>query len=66
MLNYNGLWKLLIDRGLKRTQLISLAGVTSNTIAKLGKGQYVPLESLVKICVALNCELGDVVEIVRT
>ena len=62
--SYNKLWKLLIDKGIKRSQLCSMAGVSTNAIAKLGKNEDVRLEVLVKICTCLGCTLGDIVEIV--
>ena len=60
--SYVKLWKLLLDRKLKRTNLISMAGITSNILAKLGKNDYVSMESLEKICKALDCNIGDIVE----
>ncbi len=62
--SYNKLWKLLIDKGINKTQLGKLAGVSTNVIAKLSKSESVPIESLEKICKVLNCDIGDVVEIV--
>ena len=61
-ISYNKLWKLLIDKGIKRTELKSLAGVSTNVIAKLGKNETVAMETLAKICTALNCDIADVVE----
>ena len=61
--SYNRLWKLLIDRGLTKTKLKSIAGVSTNIIAKMGKGEPVSMDSLAKICVALNCTFDDIVEI---
>ena len=61
--SYNRLWKLLIDRGLTKTELKSIAGVSTNIIAKMGKGEPVSMDSLAKICVALNCTFDDIVEI---
>lgn len=61
---YVKLWKLLLDRGLKRTDLISLAGISSNVLAKLGKDEYVAMESICKICCALKCDVGDIMEII--
>ena len=60
--SYVKLWKLLLDRKLKRTNLISMAGISSNNLAKLGKNDYVSMESLEKICKALDCNIGDIVE----
>lgn len=60
--SYLKLWKLLIDRGLKRTDLISTAGISTNILAKLGKNNFVSMESLGKICKSLNCNIGDIVD----
>ncbi len=59
----NKLWKLLIDKGIKKKELKALAGVSTNVIAKLGKNDPVSMETLAKICAALNCDISDVVEI---
>ena len=64
MISYNKLWKLLIDQGLNKTQLMRLSGVSTNVIAKLGKSESVPLEAIEKICIALKCDVGDIVEII--
>jgi DNA-binding Xre family transcriptional regulator len=61
-ISYNKLWKLLIDKGIKKTELKTLAGVSTNVIAKLGKNDPVSMETLVKICTALNCDISDIVE----
>lgn len=58
--NYDQLWKLLIDKKMKRTDLIHCAGISSNVLARLGKSQYVSLESLERICICLECQIGDV------
>ena len=58
--DYRKLWKLLIDKNMKKTDLIPIAGVSSNIVAKLNKGEYVSMESLAKICKALNCDIGDI------
>jgi DNA (cytosine-5)-methyltransferase 1 len=62
-ISYNRLWKLLIDKGIKRTELKQLAGVSTNVIAKLGKNEPVAMETLAKICTALQCGIDDIVEI---
>ena len=59
---YDKLWKLLIDRKMKRTDLNDMAGISFNVLAKMGKGEAVSLESLYKICMSLNCNIGDIVE----
>lgn len=61
-ISYNKLWKLLIDNGIKKTELKTLAGVSTNVIAKLGKNDPVSMETLAKICTALNCDIADIVE----
>ncbi len=63
-LSYNPLWKLLIDRNTNRTELQKVAGVSAATIAKLGKGSNVTTDVLVRICVALDCQIGDICEVV--
>lgn len=62
-LNYNNLWKLLIDKNLKRTDLINLADISSNVLARMGKNEPVSLESLEKICIALDCSIQDIITI---
>lgn len=62
-ISYNKLWKLLIDHGMNKTQLREKAHLSTNAIAKLGKNEAVSMETLSKICHALNCEVGDIVEL---
>ena len=61
--SYNRLWKLLIDKSMTKTELKDRAKVTTNIIAKMGKGEPVAMESLAKIATAMQCGLDDVVEI---
>lgn len=61
--SYNKLWKLMIDKKINKTQLCKAAGVTTNAMAKLGRDESVPLETLEKICETLDCNIEDVVEI---
>lgn len=61
--SYNKLWKLLIDKGINKTQLVREAGITTNAMAKLGRNEDVRIEVLVKICRALNCTMDDIMEI---
>lgn len=61
-LSYKKLWKLCIDKDINKTQLRELAHVSPATIAKLSKSEIVTMESLLKICKALNCSISDVVE----
>jgi DNA-binding Xre family transcriptional regulator len=58
--SYNKLWKLMIDRKLNKTQLHAVAGVSTNVIAKLSKDETVSMDSLMRICQALHCDLGDI------
>lgn len=61
--NYKKLWKLLIDRDMKKSDLREATGISTSTLAKMSKNEYVSLEVLIKICVVLNCTLDDIVEI---
>lgn len=61
--SYNRLWKLLIDKKMTKTKLIKEAGITTNVMAHLSKDEDVRVESLVKICTALNCTVDDIMEI---
>ena len=61
---YVKLWKLLLDKGLKKTDLISQAGISSKVLAKLGRDEFVAMESISKICKALSCDVGDIMEMV--
>lgn len=62
--NYNRLWKLLIDLNMSKTELIKKAGISTNAMAHLGKNEDVRVEVLVKICSALECTMDDIIEIV--
>ena len=62
-ISYNGLWKLLIDRDLKKKDLILMAGISNYTLNKLNSGKSVTTDTLIKICDALHCELDDIMEI---
>ena len=61
---YNKLWKLLIDKEMKKSQLREAVGASKSTFAKLGKNENVTTDVLVKICTALNCDIGDIMELV--
>lgn len=61
-LSYNKLWKLLIDKNLKKMELREQLGISNSTLAKLGKNEAVALSVLEKICALLDCQIGDVVE----
>ena len=62
--SYKKLWKLLIDKEIKKKDLSSMAGVSPATITKMGKNGHVTTEVLMKICTALNCRLDDILEVV--
>ncbi len=59
---YDKLWKILIDKRMNRTDLKDMAGISSNALAKMGKRETVSLESRHKICKALDCNIGDIME----
>lgn len=61
---YNKLWKLLIDRKMKKKDLIAATGISRGTMAKLGHDENVNTEVLVRICTALQCDMGDIVEVI--
>jgi len=63
-MSYKKLWKLLIDKDLKKKQLAELAGVSQYTINKITRGDTVTTETLIKICTALQCDIGDICEVV--
>lgn len=61
---YNKLWKLLIDRKMKKKDLLEQAGISRGTLTKLNKDENVSTETLVRICTALKCDISDIVEII--
>ena len=63
--NYNKLWKLLIDKNMRKIDLRDAIGITPATLAKLSKNQNVNMEVLAKICRELNCDVGDIMEYVK-
>lgn len=63
-ISYRKLWHLLIDRNLTKQDLRIKAGISTASMAKLGKGENLTTDVLVKICGALNCDIGDIMEIV--
>ncbi len=65
ILDYNKLWKLMIDKNINKTELCKQAKISTNAMAKMGRNESVPLETLVKVCVVLECDLNDIVEIKR-
>lgn len=64
-ISYNKLWKLLIDKNMNKQALRKATGISTATLAKLGKGADVNTEILRRICVALDCEIGDIMEVVK-
>ena len=65
-MSYNKLWKLLIDKGMTKTEMRKQAGISSSSLAKLGKGETVTTSVLVKICEVLKCGLNDIAEVINT
>lgn len=61
---YKKLFKMLIDIGMKKTDLAKAAGLTPTTLARLSKGKTVSMETIIKICECLNCRIEDVIELV--
>lgn len=64
MISYKKLQKLLIDRDIKKTELRDMIGISSSTLARLNTNQFVSLEVIDKICKALDCQPGDLIEYV--
>lgn len=64
-ISYNKLWKLLIDKNMNKQDLKKLSGVSSASIAKLGKGENITTDVLVKICKALDCDITDIMELIH-
>ena len=62
--SYNKLWKLLIDKNMKKKELGEAAGISNSLIAKLGKNENVTVDVLVRICSALDCGIDDIMELV--
>ena len=63
--SYNKLWKILIDKNMLKKDLMEQAHMTSSTMAKLGKNLPVSMEVLARICEALDCNIGDIVDVVK-
>lgn len=62
--SYKKLWKLLIDRDMKKKDLCAIAGISTASVTKMGKGGHVTTEVLVKICTALECTVDEIMDIV--
>ncbi len=62
LVSYDKLWKILIDKKMNRTDLKNASGISFNVLAKLGRNEFVSMDSIYKICVALNCRVEDIME----
>ena len=60
--SYDKLWKTLIDKRMTRTELKEAAGISFNVLAKMGRNEFVSMESLYKVCMSLECNIGDIIE----
>lgn len=63
-ISYKKLWKLLIDRDMKKKDLREAAGISTSSMAKLGKNKNVNTDIILKICKALECDISDIMEVV--
>lgn len=61
-ISYNKLWKMLIDKNMKKSDLKEKAGISSASLAKLGKGDNITTDVLLRICEAMNCHLDEIME----
>ena len=61
--SYNKLWKLMIDLNMNKTRLREVAGLSTNIVAKLSKNELVSMDTLLRICRALHCNVGDIVDV---
>ena len=64
-ISYNKLWKLLIDKGMTKTQMRLQADISTTTLAKLGKNETVSMDVLLKICKLLDCNVGDIMDAIN-
>lgn len=62
-ISYKKLWMKIAEKEMKKTDLKDVIGISSNTLAKLGKNEYISLEIIERICIGLNCDIGDIIEI---
>lgn len=65
LVSYDRLWKLLIDKKMTRTDLKINSGISFNVLAKMGRNEFISMESLYKICMALDCGPSDIVEFIK-
>lgn len=61
--SYNRLWKLLIDKGITKTEMRKRAGISTSVLAKMGKNETVSMDTLARIAAAMDCGLDDIVEV---
>jgi DNA-binding Xre family transcriptional regulator len=66
MIDYTPLWHTLIDKGLKKTDVLRQTGISSSTLTKMNRNEYVALEVIEKICLAIDCKIEDVVRIEKS
>lgn len=64
-LSYNKLWKLLIDKGMTKTEMRLKADISTTTLAKLGKNETVSMEVLLRICKVFDCNVGDIMDVIN-
>lgn len=64
MISYTKLWKMLIDLGMKKKDLKAQTGIGSTTLSKLSNNEPVSMDVMIKICIALHCNIGDIMDIV--
>ena len=64
--SYKKLWKILIDKDMKKKDLQAAAGISWASVTKLSKGETGSMEVLMKVCKALNCDIGDIMELIPT
>lgn len=64
-ISYNKLWKMLIDKNMKRKDLMEVAGISSASVAKLGRGDNIQTDVLLRICEALDCTIADILETIK-
>lgn len=65
VVSYNKLWKLMIDKGMKKSDLRTLTGIGTNTLAKLSKNQMVSMDVMMRLCEQLDCDISDICEFVK-
>ena len=63
-ISYKPLWKLLIDRNMKKKDLIAMTGISQSSVSKMGRGENVNTEILHRICISLNCGIADIMEVI--